>query len=120
MRRCRLWLTLVIVIMIAASILAACSSPADTNIPDDTPQVPDGYMQEKAHFQIDDGDGLVYLRAMVIVNWQNEDGVVSFTQPVQDVDYTLDVSPAIWSSKMTDSTIIRTRCQAMTSLLICL
>lgn len=52
----------------------------------------DGEVKEDVSFGAGDTGYPVYVRATVVVTWQNSDGIVFFSNPVEDEDYVLDLN----------------------------
>ena len=59
----------------------------------------DGQTKKNVYFKVGDTGYPVFVRAEIVVAWQNENGVVYFSKPEKDKDYTISLNTADWEEK---------------------
>lgn len=58
----------------------------------------DNNVKENVYFEVGDTDYPVYVRAAIVITWQNEEGTVYFSKP-ETADYTLVLNKTYWEKK---------------------
>ena len=69
--------------------------PADSVVPEIVEEF-DGSVKEDVYFKVGDTDYPVYVRAAIVITWQNKDGIVYFSKPDPDSDYSIDLNLNDW------------------------
>ena len=59
----------------------------------------DNNVKENVYFEVGDTDYPVYVRAKIIYTWQDKDGIVYFSEPKENSDYTIKLNLADWEKK---------------------
>lgn len=95
---------MVLAAIIAVSVFAAylrnsgevknTFKPADSVVPQIN-ETFDKTVKENVYFEVGDTDYPVYVRAAIVITWQNKDGIVYFSKP-EDTDYTIDLNMTDW------------------------
>lgn len=101
----------VLVATIAVSVFAAylrnsdevknTFKPADSVTPEIIEKFEefDNTVKKDVYFEVGDTDYPVYVRAAIVITWQDEDGIVYFSKPIQGTDYTIDLNTDDWALK---------------------
>lgn len=69
--------------------------PADSVVPEIV-ETFDGSVKKDVSFKVGDTDYPVYVRAAIVITWQNEAGIVYFSQPNLNTDYTISLNSTNW------------------------
>ena len=56
----------------------------------------DNTLKKNVHFKVGTTEYPVYVRATIVITWQNKDGIVYFSEPNKDGDYTIDLNLTDW------------------------
>lgn len=73
-------------------------SPAVSKLPE-FQETFDGNVKKDVKIQVGKTDYPVYVRAALVFNWQDTDGVVYFSKPIPNEDYTLTINEEKWELK---------------------
>ena len=74
-------------------------TPAVSVTPEIIEETFDGQTKKNVYFKVGDTGYPVYVRTAIVVTWQNKDGVVYFSKPVENNDYTISLNTADWEEK---------------------
>lgn len=69
--------------------------PADSVVPEIVETFDDS-VKKDVSFKVGKTDYPVYVRAAIIITWQNEAGIVYFSKPKADTDYRISLNLADW------------------------
>lgn len=69
--------------------------PADSVVPEIIETFEDS-VKKDVYFKVGITDYPVYVRAAIVITWQNEAGVVYFSDPINNSDYTIDLNLTEW------------------------
>lgn len=72
--------------------------PADSVTPEIS-ETFDNTVKEDVYFKVGETDYPVYVRAAIVITWQNADGIVYFSKPIEDDNYTIDLNLIDWEQK---------------------
>ena len=59
----------------------------------------DNAIKKDVYFKVGDTGYPVYVRAAIVITWQDKDGTVYFSNPTKDTDYTLDLNSTDWEKR---------------------
>lgn len=72
--------------------------PADSVTPEIS-ETFDNTVKEDVYFKVGNTGYPVYVRAKIVITWQDENGTVYFSLPDKDDDYTIDLNLTEWNLK---------------------
>lgn len=73
-------------------------SPADSVTPKIVEKFKesDNTVKEDVYFEVGDTGYPVYVRAAIVITWQDKDGIVYFSKPTSNTDYEIDLNLTDW------------------------